>query len=88
MVLIEYHLGLRQVVMALMNWAIDVPQKLLQSDARLFSTNELNIYFIIRDNIYLFLIKFIIERLIIHLFLIFIAKIKFEKKEELIIKKS
>ena len=33
MVLIEYHLGLRQVVMALMNWAIDVPQKLLQSDA-------------------------------------------------------
>ena len=36
MVLIEYHLGLRQVVMALMNWAIDVPQKLLQSDAKLF----------------------------------------------------
>jgi hypothetical protein len=36
MVLIEYHLGLRQVVMALMNWAIDVPQKLLQSDAKSF----------------------------------------------------
>jgi len=29
-----FHLGLRQVVMALMNWAIDVPQKLLQSDAK------------------------------------------------------
>jgi len=34
MVLIEDHLGLRQAVMALMNWAIDVPQKLLQSDAK------------------------------------------------------
>ena len=34
MILIEYHLGLRQAVMALMNWAIDVPQKLLQSDAK------------------------------------------------------
>jgi len=34
MLLIEYHLGLRQVVMALMNWAINVPQKLLQSDAK------------------------------------------------------
>lgn len=33
MVLIEFHLGQRQVVMALMYWAIDVPQKLLQSDA-------------------------------------------------------
>ena len=33
MVLIEFHLGLRQVIMALMNWAIDVLQKLLQSDA-------------------------------------------------------
>lgn len=29
-----FHLGLRQVVMALMNWAIDVPQELLQSDAK------------------------------------------------------
>ena len=37
MIFIKYHLGLRQVVMALMNWAIDVPQKLLQSDAKLFS---------------------------------------------------
>jgi hypothetical protein len=37
MIFIEYYLGLRQVVMALMNWAIDVPQKLLQSDAKLFS---------------------------------------------------
>jgi hypothetical protein len=36
MILIEFHLGLRQVVMALMNWAIDVPQKLLQSDAKSF----------------------------------------------------
>ena len=33
MVLIEFHLGLRQFIMALMYWAIDVPQKLLQSDA-------------------------------------------------------
>ena len=31
--MIDFHLGLRQAVMALMNWAIDVPQKLLQSDA-------------------------------------------------------
>jgi len=30
------HLGLRQVVMALMNWAIDVPQVFLQNDAKLF----------------------------------------------------
>jgi len=29
-----FHLGLRQVDMALMDWAIDVPQKLLQSDAK------------------------------------------------------
>jgi len=36
MILIKDHLGLRQVFMALMNWAIDVPQKLLQSDAKLF----------------------------------------------------
>jgi len=28
-----FHLGLRQVVMVLMNWAIDVPRELLQSDA-------------------------------------------------------
>ena len=33
---IRFHLGLRQVVMALMHWAIDVPQELLQSDAKLF----------------------------------------------------
>ena len=33
MEMIYFHLGLRQVVMALMNWAIDVPQGLLQSDA-------------------------------------------------------
>ena len=31
--LIEIQRGLRQVVMALMFWAIDVPQELLQSDA-------------------------------------------------------
>ena len=29
-----FHLGLRQVVMVLMSWAIDVPQELLQSDAK------------------------------------------------------
>jgi hypothetical protein len=46
MVLIEYHLGLRQAVMALMNWAIDVPQKLLQSDANLFLPFLGNIYLI------------------------------------------
>jgi len=46
MVLIEYHLGLRQVVMALMNWAIDVPQKLLQSDANSFLSFLGNIYLI------------------------------------------
>jgi len=49
MILIEFHLGLRQVVMALMNWAIDVPQKLLQSDAKLFPIMKY-IYFI-NDNI-------------------------------------
>ena len=32
--LIEIQRGLRQVVMALMFWAIDVPQELLQSDAK------------------------------------------------------
>lgn len=45
MILREFHLGLRQVVMALMNWAIDVPQKLLQIDARLFP--KLNLIFIL-----------------------------------------
>jgi len=35
MKLIDIHLGLRQAVMALIDWAIDVPQKLLQSDAML-----------------------------------------------------
>jgi len=44
MVLIEYHLGLRQAVMALMFWAIDVPQKLLQSDAKPFHINNKLIY--------------------------------------------
>ena len=28
------HMGLRQVVMVQMGWAIDVPQELLQSDAK------------------------------------------------------
>jgi hypothetical protein len=47
------------------------PQKLLQSDARLFPKMKLNIYFIIKVNIFIFiLIKYIIERFIIHLFLI------------------
>jgi len=31
-----YHLGLRQVVMVLMDWAINVPQKLLQSAAKTY----------------------------------------------------
>jgi len=39
MVIKYFHLGLRQAVMALMNWAIDVPQKLGQSDAKSFSTS-------------------------------------------------
>jgi hypothetical protein len=54
MILIECHLGLRQVFMALMNWAIDVPQKLLQSDAKLFP--KMNYIFIL-----LFLIIFNLE---------------------------
>lgn len=64
MILREFHLGLRQVVMALMNWAIDVPQKLLQSDARLFP--KLNLIFILLLWIIFYvyyLIKYIIERL-------------------------
>jgi len=52
MTLIKFHLGLRQVFMALMNWAIDVPQKLLQSDAKLFlKMNYIFIFFFIKDNI-------------------------------------
>ena len=39
--LIGVQRGLRQVVMALMFWAIDVPQELLQSDAILFIEVEL-----------------------------------------------
>jgi hypothetical protein len=66
MILIEFHLGLRQVFMALMNWAIDVPQKLLQSDARLFPKIN-DFIFIIKINIlFCLLIKYIIERFIIH----------------------
>ena len=53
MILIEFHLGLRQVVMALMNWAIDVPQKLLQSDAKLFL--KINYIFILLLQIILYL---------------------------------
>jgi len=53
MILIKYHLGLRQVFMALMNWAIDVPQKLLQSDAKLFLKMHYIFIFFIRDNFYL-----------------------------------
>jgi len=34
MILIKFHLGLRQALMALMDWAIDVLQKLSQSDAK------------------------------------------------------
>jgi hypothetical protein len=44
MILIEFHLGLRQVFMALMNWAIDVPQKVLQSEAKLFLKMNYKIY--------------------------------------------
>jgi len=33
--LIGVHSGLRQVLMVLMNWAIDVPQRLLQNDAKI-----------------------------------------------------
>lgn len=51
MILIEFHLGLRQVFMALMNWAIDVPQKLLQSDAKLFPKMIYIFIFFIKDNI-------------------------------------
>jgi len=40
MILTEFHLGLRQAVMALMNWAIDVPHKLLQSDAKTIPSFE------------------------------------------------
>ena len=39
--LIGVQRGLRQVVMTLMLWAIDVPQELLQSDAILFIKVEL-----------------------------------------------
>jgi len=55
MILIEFHLGLRQVFMALMNWAIDVPQKLLQNDAKLFL--EMNYIFIYLLKIKFYLIK-------------------------------
>lgn len=53
MILIKYHLGLRQVFMALMNWAIDVPQKLLQSDAKLFL--KMNYIFILSLKIILYI---------------------------------
>jgi hypothetical protein len=48
MVIKYFHLGLRQAVMALMNWAIDVPQKLGQSDAKFFFTSirGLNFYLV------------------------------------------
>ena len=55
MILIKYHLGLRQVFMALMNWAIDVPRKLSQSDAKLFL--KMNYIFILLLEIILFLMK-------------------------------
>ena len=81
MILIEFHLGLRQVVMALMNWAIDVPQKNFYKVMLDFFLNELNVYFF-RDNIFFLffiLLKYIIERFIIHLFLKFIKNFKFGK---------
>ena len=79
MILIKYHLGLRQVFMALMNWAIDVPQKLLQSDAKLFL--KMHYIFILLLKIILYLIfNKLSKDLIIHLFLILLnIKIKFGK---------
>jgi len=59
MILIKYHLGLRQVFMALMNWAIDVPQKLLQSDAKLF----LKMNYIIERLNYAFIFNFIKKKI-------------------------
>ena len=53
MILIKYHLGLRQVFMALMNWAIDVPQKLLQSDAKLFLKMHYIFIFLLEIKLYL-----------------------------------
>ena len=51
MIFIRFHLGRRQVVMVLMDWAIDVPRKLLQSDAKPDLYNNylviINIYIII-----------------------------------------
>lgn len=53
MILIKFHLGLRQVLMALMNWAIDVPQKLLQSDAKLFLKMHYIFIFLLERILYL-----------------------------------
>jgi len=45
MIFKNFHLGPRQAVMALMNWAIDVPRKLLQSEAKPnFLTIKLFVY--------------------------------------------
>ena len=49
MILTRFHLGLRQVVMALMIWAIDVLRKLLQSDAIPF---HVNFYILFKLNFY------------------------------------
>ena len=65
--------------MALMNWAIDVPQKLLQSDARLFSLNELNIYFISKVNIFIFIFNKIYNRKIYNSFIFILFFILFIK---------
>lgn len=57
MILIEFHLGLRQAVMALMVWAIDVPHKLLQSDAKLYLFKIIYLKFLSLLIYYLFLNK-------------------------------
>ena len=43
--------------MALMNWAIDVPQKLLQSDAKLFLKMHYMFIFLLEIILYLILNK-------------------------------
>ena len=57
MILTKYHLGLRQAFMALMNWAIDVPQVLLQNDAKRCTTEEL----IMKKSYFIFLYELLSE---------------------------
>jgi len=46
MIFIRDHLGRRQVVMVLMDWAIDVPRKLLQIEAKLDKFNKYLLIFL------------------------------------------